>query len=504
MSHCHLFIFLTIIILSSSYEWVQVAPSNPNITGGGQRYKKILIPVNNYNYNGGTYYEEDVFVSPYWALTDVDFTYELCSTISAKVKKDIPSIFNNTSIPNPCAVYFCGHNIPFYLIRTVNNTNNMTHFAVQTLCTQCDSTREEGFSISTAMNGTCHWYDTRRCGYQNQTNTLCMMYYPLALVSLVSTKLISYFWEYEAYVIGMDHGLWLLLGYFHYASRILYISLSLLGLTALTFLFVIPEVLLRIYYRKDSWKDEIIATFSMRNAIFVLISIGSLSMFTGSIISFAQDNTIGLSTTGASTYTQLGLTLFAFTLVIIQWKHIAEATELDQPFSSMNKVWIFCSFVTFFIWASLLVTSFVTSTVLKNSLAANFVYATSLFGVSVIFGILALIVVIVGLVLTKRYLGGNLCNLDNIETLQMYKLKFTQIMIITSITLFFLVYVAFYNGLTLWTSRDILGIRFYYLYRAQLAFVTQFLSLCLIFTIVDLRRSVKKGYMCGRFIEDYD
>jgi hypothetical protein len=491
MTHFNIFfLLLSLSTLALAYDWVQTIQ---NATTTNTRYSKIIIPMKNYNYNPGTYYKEDIFVSPYFLLTSEDFTYDLCSSTAAKVAKDMPSIFNNTNNGNPCATYFCSQTVPFYLAKGKNSTTNTTHLAVQTYCTQCEATRPEGFSIDVATNGTCNWYDTSKCGRQNQTDRLCMMYYP---VTALTTKTVSYYWDYQSYMINMDPGLWFLLGYFHYTSRVLYITQSFIGILALVFLYLIPETILKIIYKRDTWRDRALDIFNIKNGIFALLVIGSLVMVAGSIVSWAEDNTVGLTTTGAVTYTQLGLTLFAFTLIIIQWKHIAEATSLvPQPFSLVNRLLILLSFVTFFIWGGLLVGSYIASSLSAPN--AAFVYAACLFGVSILFGILGLIVLIAGIILTKKYLGGNLCNLKNIETFQMYRLKFTQIMILTSVTLFVFVYIAFYNGLTLWTSRDIISIRFYYLYRSQLAFVTQFLSWCLIFSIVDLTH-VKKGYSCGK------
>lgn len=497
------FILLLIVFvyLCSSHPWIETSPLSQNETN--KRFTKIMIPVKNFNYHPGVYFQEDVFISPYFVLTDVDFSYELCSETEQRVKKDLPALFNNTLVTNPCRNYFCSGAMPFYLRKGINSTTNATHLSVQTYCTQCEQTRTESFSIQDAMSGSCPWYDVSKCGAQNQTDRLCMMFYPM---SSMDTKIISYFWNYESYMISVDGGIWFLIGYFHYVSRLIYIFMSFIGIMMIFFLYFIPESILnviRITKQQDEFFHErILYNINIRNTIFILIMVGSIVMFCGSIVSFAQDNSVGLTTTGAVTYIQLGLTLFAFTLIIIQWKHISEANSIHlQEFSAVNKILIVLSFVFFFIWGGLLVGSYIASSL--KAPFADYVYAAILFGVSIIFGILGLIVIVVGLILTRKYLGGHLCDMQNIETFQMYRLKFTQIMIITSITLFVFVYIAFYNGLTLWSSRDILSIRFYYLYRSQLAFVTQFLSWCLIFSIVNFER-VRNGYCCGKKVEGED
>jgi len=464
----------------TAFPWVVVSQNSST------RYSQIMVPVNNYNYNPKTYLQEDVFMSPYFILESVDYTYEFCSAMKQKLIGDIPSIFNDSSNTQQCNSYFCGGKIPFYLAKGVNSTTNTSHLAVQTYCTQCEATIAENFTISQGLN--CSWYNIKKCGYQNDTGRLCMMYYPL---TAVSTKTIYYYWSYQTYFIDIDGGLWFLLNYFHYTSRLLYITMSLISIILLISLYMVPEAL--IFLKRMITKRSLLYIFNSKNVIFCLLFLSSVVMNVGGILSFAFDNTVGLTMTGAFTYTQLGINLFIFTLVIIEWKHISEQISLDQqPYSIQNRILILISFITFLFWGSLLVATYVASQL--DPTPGNYIYAAALFGVSIIFGILALLVILTGIVLTKRYLGGS-CDFSKIETFQMYKLKFTQVMIITSITLFVFVYIAFYNGLTLWTARDIWSIRFYYLYRSELAFITQFISWCLIFTLVDKRHLVR-GYSC--------
>lgn len=68
-------------------------------------------------------------------------------------------------------------------------------------------------------------------------------------------------------------------------------------------------------------------------------------------------------------------------------------------------------------------------------------------------------------------------------------------MIFSSITLFILTYLNFYNGLRLFTATDIFSNRYWFMYRAQLVCVGILFTFSMVFSIVDFQH-IKKGYTC--------
>lgn len=152
------------------------------------RYRQIRVPdKEKYEYLGKKYnYSE--YYTPIRYKFPRDEGDEICSFTEKTVKFLYPSIWDNTSLLNPCEEFYCNQNLSF--VFPLNNETRITlressfhQFRLITYCTLCQQTAKENFT-ETLKRRNCSRFESK-CEKSCPSDTQCVYhgYYPICYSS---------------------------------------------------------------------------------------------------------------------------------------------------------------------------------------------------------------------------------------------------------------------------------------------------------------------------------
>jgi hypothetical protein len=290
------------------------------------RYTDIYFPASQVYFAEGKTRDVNVIIAPKTYMATPKNSLNLCGDVKTILQRQVPELWNNTQVSNPCEMYFCSPNPPKYFrngtyvpigdVGKMLNNSDVLHTQIQQFCSKCEVTYGERFDLTlldSTRNGSCKWYRQGLCDDYCPQESTCFLF---------NSRTSLCFNPDNTYMSKAD--------FFHYwclrlrvwGLPFIYLIVNLILLLITTFCVVIPEVshLHKAFKENVSIWVKAKMIFSLRNQI-ITIEVSANILY----IICATLDVINFSTQTFTTFVlfiHFAGVFYSWSLLIILWTHL--------------------------------------------------------------------------------------------------------------------------------------------------------------------------------------
>lgn len=413
---------------------------------------------------------------------------EICSTTEFILSSRWSSLWKNSSILNPCEIYFCQNSTQRIAPRDMSRQGD-TNIIQDTIlnldkrihdyCMLCSNTFEQNFTLNYEK---CP-YLSKECEYA------CASSYKSTCIYFRNTYNFCYVWDLNKFMRYIDFthifSLWI------YAESHMYLFLiSFTLLFIFHFIFIlIPEIGSIINYLKEPnvIQDKVYRFFSIRIQIIIILFIVDCLFILTSIIdliSFTYAYIISL-------YLNTFFMFFIFCLIVVLWLHICESAEVESRLSLKHKIYLLICFVLFALFG--LIGLIILGCLSLGDPKDLYIYRYASGAYYIIYSaILFAFSIIINLVAIRTLILMNSVDFTKIGNL--IKLKLTRFVIIISFGILFVELISLNFGISEIFGMDYISMHLGILIQSSAYLAVVLLYLILHITMVD--SNLVKRYFC--------